>query len=138
MLARSYGQRTEAAKQQLLGAAIEVVFAHGTFDRSPIGGFSYAVLAAAHEMERKMTGEKIKASKRHQAALGAMVGAVPAGYVRRKDGKDLKVEVDEPGAAVVRRIFSDYAGGTLSTRQIARRLNAEGVRLPSFKTDWLT
>jgi hypothetical protein len=32
-------------------SAIDVVFAHGSFDRSPVGGFSYAVLAAAHGRE---------------------------------------------------------------------------------------
>jgi Resolvase, N terminal domain len=31
---------------------IDVVFVHGTFDRSPIGEFSYTTLAAAHALER--------------------------------------------------------------------------------------
>src|SRR5438270_7267565 len=29
---------------------VDVVFVHGTFDRSAVGGFSYSVLAAAHQM----------------------------------------------------------------------------------------
>jgi DNA invertase Pin-like site-specific DNA recombinase len=115
---------------------VEVVFVQGRFDRSAVGGFNYTALAAAHELERRMTGEKIKASKRHQAALGQMVGAVPSGYVRRKVGNELRVEIDEPAAVVVRRIFADYAAGDASTQDIARRLNLEGVRLPSFKTGW--
>ena len=115
---------------------VNVVFVQGRFERSAVGGFTYTALAAAHELERRMTGEKIKASKRHQAAQGQMVGAVPAGYVRCKDGNVVTVAVDEQSAAVVRRIFADYAAGDVSTQDIARRLNAEGVRLPSFTTGW--
>ena len=115
---------------------VEVVFVQGRFDRSAVGGFTYTALAAAHELERRMTGEKIKASKRHQAAQGQMVGAVPAGYVRRKDGNALTVAIDEPSAAVVRRIFADYAAGDASTQDIAHRLNIECIRLPNFKTGW--
>ena len=103
---------------------VEVVFVHGSFDRSPVGGFSYAVLAAAHEMERRMTGEKIRAAYQHAARRGEMVGQVPGGYRREADGT---IAVDEPAAATVRRVFTEYAGGRYSARDIARRLNAEGV-----------
>ena len=115
---------------------VDVVFVQGRFDRSAVGGFTYTALAAAHELERRMTGEKIKASKRHQAAQGQMVGAVPAAYARKKDGASLTVVVDDSAASVVRRIFTDYAAGDASTQDIARRLNVEGVRLPSFTTGW--
>jgi DNA invertase Pin-like site-specific DNA recombinase len=63
---------------------IEVAFVHGHFDRSPVGGFSYSVLAAAHEMERRMNGEKIKAAKRRASALGLPVGEAPVGAIRRE------------------------------------------------------
>jgi hypothetical protein len=46
------------------------------------------------------------------------------------------VSVDAAGAAVVRRIFAEYAGTEPSTRAIACRLNAEGVPLPSFTSGW--
>lgn len=94
--------------------AVEVVFVHGTFDRSPVGGFSYAVLAAAHEMERRMAGEKIKAAKRHAASRGEMVGAVPAGYRRHPDGS---VTIDEATAEIVRGILRRVRVGS---RQHAR------------------
>jgi DNA invertase Pin-like site-specific DNA recombinase len=112
---------------------IEVVFVHGTFDRSAVGGFSYTVLAAAHQMEREITGEKMRDAKRHQAKLGAMVGAVPAGYLRAKDGA---VTVDEPVAAIIRRVFDEYATGRYSARDMARRLNSEGSIPPRFKGGW--
>ena len=112
--------------------SIEVHFVHGSFDRSTVGGFSYAVLAAAHQMERKMTGDKIREAQRFAAARGHMVGDVPLGY-RRADGA---VTIDEEWAPVVRRIFEDYAGARYSTRSLANRLNAEGIRPPRFKTGW--
>lgn len=67
---------------------INVAFVHGHFDRSPVGGFSYSVLAAAHEMERKMTGLKIGDAKRRAKALGLPVGEVAAGYEWDGDGRD--------------------------------------------------
>ena len=44
--------------------------------------------------------------------------------------------IDDETAPVVRRIFDEYATGHYSTREIARRLNAEGVRLPRFAGGW--
>ncbi|TMC46844.1 MAG: recombinase family protein, partial [Chloroflexi bacterium] len=76
----------KALLEEASHSSVDVVFVHGTFDRSPVGGFSYAVLAAAHEMERRMTGEKIRAAYKYAAARGQMVGQVPGGYRREADG----------------------------------------------------
>jgi site-specific DNA recombinase len=114
---------------------ITVAFAHGSFDRSAVGGFSYSVLAAAHEMERKMTAEKIRAARHHASAQGLAVGEVPAGYKWDSGGRDRKLVVDAPVAAIVRRVFEEYAQGHSSTT-IARRLNAEGIRLPNMRGEW--
>jgi len=111
-------------------SAIDVVFAHGNFDRSPVGGFSYAVLAAAHEMERKMTGAKIAAAYRHMNARGEATGMPPYGYQRGPQGFD----IDEAQAAVVKRLFDDYASGQASTRTLAARLNAEGIDKPGSRS----
>ncbi|TMG60691.1 MAG: recombinase family protein [Chloroflexi bacterium] len=114
----------KALLEETAHSSVDVVFFHGTFDRSPVGGFSYAVLAAAHEMERKMTGGKIRAAYKYAAARGQMVGQTPGGYRREPDGS---ITVDEVAAETVRRIFTEYASGRHSARDIARRLNAEGV-----------
>lgn len=107
---------------------IEVVFVHGRFDRSPAGEFTYTTLAAAHAMERRMTGEKIRDAYRYATRRGQMVGQVPGGYVRNPDGS---VSIDEDVAPLVRRIFEMYATGRFTSRDIARRFNAEGVpKLP--------
>lgn len=114
---------------------INVAFVHGHFDRSPVGGFSYSVLAAAHEMERKMTGLKIGEAKRRAKSLGLPVGEVAAGYKWDGDGRDRRLIVDESVAAIVRRVFMEYAQGRGAT-DIARRLNAERAWLPNMKGEW--
>src|ERR1051326_8688721 len=79
--------------------AIEVVFVHGAFARSAVGGFSYAVLAAAHQMEREMTGQKVAAAYRHLNAQGKPTGMAPYGYRRVGD----TFAIDDAEAAIVRR-----------------------------------
>ena len=107
---------------------IEVVFVHGRFDRSPAGEFTYTTLAAAHAMERRMTGEKIRDAYRYATQRGEMVGQVPGGYVRSPDGS---ISVDEDVAPIIRRVFGMYASGRFTARDIARRFNAESVpKLP--------
>ena len=107
---------------------IQVVFVHGRFDRTPAGEFTYTTLAAAHAMERRMTGEKIRDAYRYATQRGLMVGQVPGGYIRNADGT---VSIDEAVAPTIRRIFEMYATGRFTARDIARRFNAESVpKLP--------
>jgi DNA invertase Pin-like site-specific DNA recombinase len=113
---------------------VNVQLVHGRFDRSPAGEFTYTTLAAAHAMERRMVAEKMRDAVHYRAGRGDMVGTVPAGYLREK--KTGTVTIDEPTAATVRRLFADYASGRLSVREIARRLNIEGVLLPGAKAAW--
>src|ERR1700674_1614669 len=107
---------------------IDVVFVHGRFDRTPAGEFTYTTLAAAHAMERRMTGEKTRDAYHYATQRGEMVGQVPGGYVRNVDGS---ISIDEEVAPTIRRIFDMYATGRFTARDIARRFNAEGVaKLP--------
>lgn len=116
--------------EQRAHQSIEVHFVHGSFDRSTVGGFSYSVLAAAHQMERKMTGDKIREAYRHMNARGQVTGMAPYGY-RRSAGN---LEIDEDQAAVVRRLYYDYAAGQASTRALTTRLNAEGIKKPGSRS----
>jgi DNA invertase Pin-like site-specific DNA recombinase len=108
----------------------------GPFDRSPSGEFTWTVLGAAATHLRKETGVKIRASKRYAASQGQMVGQVPAGYRWQGEGRNRELVIDEELAPIVRRVFDEYATGRFSARDIARRLNAEGIALPSFKGGW--
>ena len=104
--------------------AVNVLFVHGSFDRSPAGEFTYTALAAAHALERRMVAEKMRDALRYRQSRGEMVGAVPFGYRRTIDGT---VSRDEPAATIVQRLFREYAAGNRSTSHLASRLNAEGV-----------
>src|SRR2546430_1435283 len=55
----------KALMEEPANQKVAVVFVQGSFDRSAVGGFSYAVLAAAHQMEREMTGQKVAAAYAH-------------------------------------------------------------------------
>ena len=48
------------------------------------------------------------------------------------------LEIYEPEATVVRRIFDDRVAGGHSVREIARRLNADGIASPSGQAVWST
>lgn len=66
-----------------------------------------------------------------QLARGYHVGGVCYGYRSQPsaDGRGRVLVVDEPQADVVRRIYSDFAGGN-SARGIVHALNAEGIPSP--------
>ena len=114
---------------------IEVEFVHGQFDRTPTGEFSYTTLAAAHRLELRMIGDKIRDAKQRAKRNGLPVGEVAAGYKWDSEGVDRKLIIDEPVAAIVHRVFAEYAQGRGAT-DIARRLNAERVWLPNMKGEW--
>jgi hypothetical protein len=63
-------------------------------------------------------------------ARGQATGRAPYGYRRRGDG----LEINDEQAAVVRRLYEDYASGQASTRILAARLNAEGIRKPGSRS----
>ena len=113
---------------------IEVVFVQGRFDRTAVGGFTYATLAAAHEMERRMTAEKIGATYRHLNTQDKATGQAPYGYRRDRDG-GFAIQPDE--ADIVRGLYADYATGRYSTRQLAAKLNARGIVKPRSRSKGL-
>ena len=113
---------------------INVAFVQGTFDRSPAGEFTYTAMAAAHAMERRMAGAKIRASYAYRNAQGTPTGQAPYGYRRAKDGS---MVIDDEEADVVRRLFTDYATGQRSTTVLAGRLNTEGIVKPGSRSGGL-
>jgi DNA invertase Pin-like site-specific DNA recombinase len=115
---------------------INVEFVKGRFDRSAVGGFTYTTLAAAHEMERKMIGEKTRDALAYMKRHGDMVGPVPLGYRRTIVGQDQRIELNTEWAPIIVRVFEEYASGRYTSRDLAIRLNAEGIRPPSFAAGW--
>ncbi|WP_160477900.1 recombinase family protein, partial [Cereibacter sphaeroides] len=76
---------------------------------------------------------KTRRGLRARVASGHSAGGRAYGYRNRLDEQGQAVagelEIDEAEAAVVRRIFRDYAAG-ISPQQIASRLNAEFIAAP--------
>jgi len=118
---------------------IEVVFVHGRFDRTPTGEFTYTAMAAAHSMERKMTGAKVAATYRHKNTRGEPTGMPPYGYRRagKRGDKDRPFEIDDKEAAIIRLVFDHYASGAWSARALAKKLNDDGVIKPASRSKGL-
>jgi len=118
---------------------VEVFDAHGVSfvsvtqqfnTTTSMGRLMLNVLLSFAQFEREVTGErirdKISASKKKGMWMG---GVPPLGY----DVVDRKLIVNEPEAAIVRRLFSDYVRAN-SLTMLLQHLRDEGVRTKSWKT----
>ena len=91
------------------------------------------------EYERAKIAERNRRGRLFRARSGEVVHhKVPYGYRRvgRSRQSPAHLEVFEPEAVVVRRIFDDYVAGGHSMRQIAWRLYEAGICSPSGKPAW--
>jgi site-specific DNA recombinase len=90
------------------------------------------------EYERAKLSERVRRGKLYRVRAGEAVFArVAYGYRRvpRSAAGPARLEIYEPEATVVRRMFDEYASGT-SMRQIARHLYHDGVASPDGKEVW--
>jgi site-specific DNA recombinase len=88
------------------------------------------------EYERAKIAERYRRGKLFRSRAGEVIAwRTPYGYHRlpRDTAGPARLVVFEPEAAVVRRIFDDYTKGGHSTREIVRRLHADGVPPPTGK-----
>ena len=93
------------------------------------------------EYERAKIAERYRRGKLWRSRSGEVLAwRVPFGYRRvlRSTEGPARLEIYEPEAAVVRRIFDDYVTGGHSTREVTRRLNADGVPSPRGNPVWGT
>ena len=90
--------------------------------------------AIMNDMYAKDISKKIKSVKRDKQQKGLFIGGKAVfGYKISQTEKN-KLVIDEPAAGTVRRVFAMAAEG-VSCRQIAERLNAEGVQTPAVYAD---
>jgi site-specific DNA recombinase len=85
------------------------------------------------EYERAKIAERYRRGKLFRSRAGEVLAwRTPYGYRRlpRDTSGPARLEIYEPEAAVVRRIFADTVAGGHSTREIARRLAADAVPTP--------
>ena len=86
--------------------------------------------AIMNDMYAKDISKKIKSVKRDKQRKGQFIGGKPVyGYKMHPTEKN-KIVIDEEVAPMVRRIFSMALDG-MSCRQIAARLNTEGIPTPA-------
>jgi len=92
------------------------------------------------EYEKAKIAERYRRGKLFRARAGEIITWKTAyGYRRaaRAAGVAAHLEIYEPEAAVVQRIFADRAAG-ITVREICRRLNADRVPSPTGKATWGT
>jgi hypothetical protein len=91
------------------------------------------------EYERAKIAERNRRGRLFRARAGEIVyRVVPYGYRRipRGPAGPCHLEIYEPEAVTVRRIFDDFVAGGYSMRRICRRLYEDGVASPTGKPVW--
>lgn len=119
----------------LEGLGVGLISVTEQFDTTTsFGRFSFRNIASAAELERELIGERTSMGKLALASRGCWPNQMPPyGYDL---GADRKLQVNDVEAAVVKRIYRDYAHGVPVT-EIARQLSAQGIlsrRERSFST----
>lgn len=92
--------------------------------RDPMNFVTEGSMALFNQMHALITRQKVMEKMRFMAHNGQHTGGKPALGYQVVDGR---LEVCEAEAAIVRRIFSEYAAG-LSYREIINGLNRDGLK----------
>jgi len=122
------------------GVAVRFTDAPGLAAGDPQATLLTQVQGVIAEYEKAKTAGRYRRGKLFRARAGEIITWKAAdGYrrVARAGGVAAHLEIYEPEAAVVRRIFADRAAG-ITVREICRRLNADRVASPAGKPTWGT
>ena len=138
-LARSYAYQI-LITDELLRHGVQVRYV----DAPPLGDDPEATLlvqvqGVIAEYERAKIAERNRRGRLFRARAGEIVSRlVPFGYRRipRGPAGPCHLEIYEPEAVTVRRIFDDFVAGGYSMRRICRRLYEDGVASPTGKPVW--
>lgn len=98
------------------------------------GKTALGMMAVFAQLERETTIERVRLGKKQAAREGRWKGG-PVTFGYRYDPSSKRLDISEPEAETVRRIFEWYAEG-LSQAAIAERLNNEGVPAPRGAKRW--
>ena len=133
-LARSYAYQV-LILDELARFGVRVAFtdAPGLDQDDPQARLLTQVQGVIAEYERAKIGERYRRGKLFRARAGEVITWKAAyGYRRVPRGPDgpARLEIFEPEASVVRRIFAERAAGT-TIRQICRQLNEGAVPTPT-------
>lgn len=135
------------ARNRLRDSNVELFF----HDRGVMGNLEFAVWAELSEIESQKIGERSSRGLRREVERGAILGALPYGYMRiaaekiSDEADPVKARVGRHGivvinpeeAKVVIRVMEDFVAG-MSPYKIARALTVEGIPTPMGKqAKWL-
>ena len=140
-LARMYAYQVIVV-DELARHGVSVLF-HDTppLDDDPQARLLMQVQGVIAEYERAKIAERYRRGKLFRSRAGEVIAwKCPYGYRRvpRCGDRPAHLEIYEPEASVVRRIFRDYVEGDLSIRQITRDLNQDAVASPTGRSIWGT
>jgi site-specific DNA recombinase len=140
-LARAYAYQV-LVLDELARHDVRVIFADApAIDDDPQARLLTQVQGVIAEYERAKIAERNRRGKLWRARAGEVITwKAPFGYrrVARSGEAAAHLEIYEPEAAVVRRVFDDRVAGGHSVREIARRLNADRIASPSGRSVWST
>ena len=133
-LARVYAYQV-IVLDELSRHGVAVLFSDApALDDDPQARLLTQVQGVIAEYERAKIAERYRRGKLWRARAGEVISwKAPYGYRRLPRSPDgpPRLEPYEPEVPVVRRIFEDYVTGGHSTREITRRLNADGIPTPT-------
>jgi len=138
-LARAYVYQV-VVLDELAALGVPVLFHDApAIDDDPQARLLTQMQGVIAEYERAKICERNRRGRLWRSRAGEVVSwKVPYGYRRvPRDAKSpAHLEVFEPEAVVVRRIFDEYVAGGRSIRQIVRGLNTDQIPTPTGKTAW--
>jgi site-specific DNA recombinase len=140
-LARAYAYQVLVLDELArFGVTVRFADAPGLADGDPQAVLLTQVQGVIAEYEKAKIAERYRRGKLFRARAGEIITwKTSYGYrrVARTAGAAAHLEIYEPEAAVVRRIFADRAAG-ITVREICRRLNADRIASPTGKPTWGT
>ncbi len=120
-------------------AGCEIAFLHRPIADDPQDRLLLQIQGAVAEYERAVLAERFRRGKLLKARLGIwLVGKAPYGYryAPKRDGVPGYPVVDEDEAAMVRSLFCRPVDERMTSRRIAKRLDAGPWRPPSGRRPW--
>jgi len=138
-LARSYAYQI-LITDELARHGVQVQYLDAPpLDDDPEATLLVQVQGVIAEYERAKIAERNRRGRLFRARAGEIVHRlVPYGYRRipRGPAGPCHLEIYEPEATVVRRIFDDFVAGGFSMRRICRRLFEDGIPSPTGNLVW--
>jgi DNA invertase Pin-like site-specific DNA recombinase len=108
----------------------------GKLQDTPEGRLMQTIESGVAEYEREKIRMRTMGGKRDKARAGKWLGVhTPYGYRREGKGREARLYIHEPEAAIIRQIFEWYVrgeshSGALPVSDICRRLEARGILPP--------